>query len=204
MADYKPNSHRFKEEQKTATTEEKPKIEKVVTKPVKIRKKNEINKLADVFISEDVNNVKSYILMDILVPSIKKAIVDIVTDGVNMIFFGGTGRSGKRSVDSPSYRDYAKESGSYRYSGESRERSRFNIESIEFDSRGEAERVLDKMDAVLDDFGRVTVADLYDIIDESCPYTGQKYGWTNLRNAEVGRFMGGGYFLKLPRPRVLD
>ena len=60
MDDYKPNSHKFKEEQKESTSEKK--VEKVISGTAKSKKKNEIQKFADVFISEDVNNVKSYIL----------------------------------------------------------------------------------------------------------------------------------------------
>ena len=85
------NSHRAKEEQKTALAERK--VEKVTTGKVKTKKRSEGSKLRDVFIAEDVKDVKSYIFMDVLVPAIKNAIVDIVTDGVNMIF--GTGK--KRS-----------------------------------------------------------------------------------------------------------
>ena len=54
--DYKPNSNRFKAEQKAA---EKQKLEKMITGTAKVKKKNEISKLADVFISEDARNVKS-------------------------------------------------------------------------------------------------------------------------------------------------
>ena len=84
MEDYKPNSHRYKEAQKRAAAEDK-KVEKVVTGTVKVKKKNEIGRLKDVFISEDVNNVKNYVLMDVLIPAVKKAISDIVTNGIDMI-----------------------------------------------------------------------------------------------------------------------
>ena len=56
---YTPNSHKYKAEQKQ-TAEEK-KIEKVVSGTVKTKKKSEIKKLTDVFVSEDASNVKSYI-----------------------------------------------------------------------------------------------------------------------------------------------
>lgn len=105
MNDYKPNSHRFKEEQKEAQVEEK-RIEKVVKGNVKTKKKSEISKVADVFISEDITNVKNYILMDVLVPAIKKAVKDIVTDGVEMILYGSTGRRDKKPGSNVSYARY--------------------------------------------------------------------------------------------------
>ena len=85
MKEIAPNSHRYKEEQKATASEKK--IEKVVTGTVKTRKKPAAQKLTDIFISEDAANVKSYIFMDVLVPAIKKAISDIVTDGIEMILY---------------------------------------------------------------------------------------------------------------------
>ena len=62
MEEYKPNSHKSKEEQKNLVPEKR--VEKVISGTVKSKKKSEMQKFADVFISEDVNNVKSYIVME--------------------------------------------------------------------------------------------------------------------------------------------
>ena len=191
------NSHRAKEEQKTSLAEKK--VEKVTTGKVKTKKRSEGSKLKDVFISEDVRDVKSYIFLDVLVPAIKNAIVDIVTDGVNMIF--GTGK--KRSSSSSnyvSYRDYSRRDDRSRAS---RSSSRFNYDDLIFESRGEAENVRDQMDAMIDRYGVVTVADMYDMADISAPYTSNKYGWTNLRNADIVRVRDG-YVIKLPRAVPID
>lgn len=56
MEEYKPNSHRSKEERKESIPEKH--VEKVISGTVKPKKKSEMQKFADVFISEDVNNVK--------------------------------------------------------------------------------------------------------------------------------------------------
>ena len=42
------------------------KVEKVVKGTVKKKKKSEVSKFKDVFISEDANSVKNYIFMDVL------------------------------------------------------------------------------------------------------------------------------------------
>ena len=75
MEDYKPNSHRSKEE--NSSVGEKKEVKKVTTGKV-ITRKNNVRKFTDVFVSEDVKNVKDYVLMDVLVPAIKKAISDSV------------------------------------------------------------------------------------------------------------------------------
>lgn len=58
--EYKPNSNRFKEEQKQKETERKT-LEKVVTGKVITKKKSKFSRFLDEFISEDARSVKSYV-----------------------------------------------------------------------------------------------------------------------------------------------
>lgn len=203
--DYKPNSHKSKEEQKTR--EEDKKIEKVVKGPVKVKKKNELSKLADVFISEDARNVKSYVLMDVLVPAIKKAISDIVTDGIDMILYGTTGKSGRRrsTAEKISYRSYYdRRDDDRRSTSDSHTKTRYSYDEVILDSRGEAENVLTRMGELIDTYGVVSVADFYDMVGINGDYTDNKYGWNSIRNAEVVRVTGGGYMIRLPRAMAID
>ena len=59
------------------------------------------------------------------------------------------------------------------------------------------------MDELLEQYGVFRVADLYDLVGKSCDYTDNKYGWTNLRSADVVR-VNGGYALKLPKALPID
>lgn len=204
MQDYKPNSHRFKEEQK-GTAKEPKKIEKVVKGSVKTKKKNGMVKLADIFISEDVGDVKSYVLMDVLIPAIKKAISDIVTNGVDMILYGESGRPRKRtSGDYISYRSFS-DKGSDRHRNSSSNKGRFDFEELVFESKADALRVRDQMDDVIDRYSFVTIADMYDMADpdRTPPYTANDYGWTSIRNADIVRVRDG-YVIKLPRACPID
>lgn len=203
MKEYESNSHKSRELAATEQAREK-RVEKVVSGPVKTRD-NKGRKLADIFISEDAANVKSYIFMDVLVPAIKKAISDIVTDGVDMVLYGSTGGRNKRKSDSKvSYRSYYNDD---RFERERKadhaSRNRFDYDDIVYESRREAEAVLKRMNEVLDEYKLVTVADMYDMADLSIPYTGYKYGWTNLRTAEAVRVRDG-YILKLPKASPID
>ena len=195
MDDYKPNSYKYKEQQKTLTSDKK--IEKVVKGTVKTRKRNGVTKLKDVFVNEDAKNVKSYIFSDVLVPAIKKLIYDIVNDGASMLLFGNTSSGRKKTIGSNvSYRQF--------YDSKVEDRrpvssSRFDYDDLIFESRGEAEAALSKMDEVIDVYGTVSVADLYDMCELTAPYTSNRYGWSNIQTAEVARLRDGGYVLKLPR-----
>ena len=199
MDKYKPNSHRSKTEQKESPNERK--FEKVVSGETKT-KKNEMRKFKDVFISEDIGNVKSYIFMDVLVPAIKKAVSDIVRDGIDMILYGGSRRSSGSSGSKVSYRNYYDHRDD-RYSPEPRTSSRFDYEDIVYTHRGDAEAVLAQMREAIEEYGLVSVAGMYDMADRTAPYTAYKYGWTSLRTAEVSRARDG-YIIKLPKAMPID
>ncbi len=195
MDDYKPNSYKYKEQQKALTSDKK--IEKVVKGTVKTRKRNGVTKLKDVFVNEDAKNVKSYIFSDVLVPAIKKLLYDIVNDGASMLLFGNTSAGRKKTIGSNvSYRQFYDAKVEDRRSVSS---SRFDYDDLIFESRGEAEAALSKMDEVIDVYGTVSVADLYDMCELTAPYTSNRYGWSNIQTAEVARLRDGGYVLKLPR-----
>lgn len=204
MEEYKSNSHKSK-----AALPPKKKVEKVVSGKVKSKKKSELRKFTDVFISEDAGNVKSYIFMDVLVPAIKKAVSDIVTDGIRMLLYGETGYSKKNSGASyVSYgRYYDKENNRRGGNPSSRGRSSYNsgptYGDIILDNYGEADEVLTRMDELIDVYGTVSVADLYDLVGITGNYTDNNYGWTNLRSASIVRVRDG-YLLKLPKALPLD
>jgi hypothetical protein len=198
MEEYKPNSYKYKEDQKRSVPEKK--VEKVITGTVKSKKKSEIRKFARVFLPEDVDNVKSYILFDVIIPLIKRAI----SDTVEAILYP-EGRSGKTSTASKiSYRSYyEKPDGRSRDYNTSRTRIGYNYDDIILDNRGEAEEVLSRMDELISTYGLVSVADLYDLVGITGNYTDNKYGWTDIRSASVIRVRDG-YMLKLPKALPLD
>lgn len=195
---YKPNSHKYKEEQKETT--ERKKLEKVITGTATVKKRKH-NKFVEMFISEDVSNVKTYILSDILIPAAKKLVSDIVRDGINMILYGNTEqyrRSGTRA-DYVSYNKYSDRRYDDRYYNDYRTKTAYSYDDISLESRGEAEEVLDTMCDLIDTYGMVSVMDLYELVGITGQYTDNKYGWTNLRSAEPIRLGDGRYMLKLPK-----
>lgn len=201
MSEYQSNSHKSKAQQPAEKTEER-KVQKVVTNKAKTRS-NEGRKLMNIFISEDAANVKTYVFMDVLVPAIKNAIYDIVTNSLDMSLFGGSkNRKSNSSVGRVSYKSYYDDKRG-RNDSEPRVRTRFDYEDVVLSTRAEVEAMRDQMDEVIDRYGFVTVADMYDMADLTAPYTAGKYGWTNIRNAEAVRVRDG-YILKLPKAMPID
>lgn len=189
------NSHKSKEK----VEKQEKKVERVVSGPVRQRKKSEVRKLADVFVSEDISNVKQYVLMDVLVPAIKKAISDIVTNGIDMVLYGETGRSSKRESGASrvSYRSYYEKERDRR-EDRGRVRTGYDFDEYILKTRAEAEEVLSQMDDLIDRYQVVSVADYCELIGVRSNYTDNNYGWTNIRNASVVRSRDG-WVIKLPR-----
>lgn len=193
--EFKSNSHKSKAEQRVPQTDRKP-IEKVVTGKVRVDK-GKPHRFSDIFIAEDIDNVKSYLLMDVLVPTIKNTIVDIIINGAQMIFLGkATGRGGRYPAEKVSYGKYYR-GDDRRYEPAKAEEKR-SYDNITIDSRGEAEMVLDRLIEQLEDYGMVSIADLYQAVGITAEHTDYNYGWTDLRRAEVIRVRDG-YQLRLPR-----
>lgn len=200
-----PNSHKYKKEQQALADK---KVKKVVSGTVKAKKKSELSKFMGTFISEDAPSVGDYILSDVLIPVIKNTILDIITGSANMIF-GGSRRRDSRSnpISNISYTKFY-ERGGDRFRDDRRSepktKSRFDYDEITFSSRGDAEAVLMQMEEIIGTYKVVTVADLYDMIDLTAPYTAEKYGWMDIRSADVYRAVGGGYKIGLPKALPLD
>ena len=191
-----PNSHRYKAEQAKASEK---KVQKIVSGNVKTRKKSEMSKFKDTIFAEDVNSVKSYLFVDVLVPTIKKAIFETVINGAEMMLYGEVRGKKRSSYDQVSYRDYSKSDRPY----SSKSSTSFDLDEISFDNRGDAEAVLDGMTDILNEYDSVSVGDLYDMIGKTAPFTAYRWGWTSIRTAETIRGRGGEYFLKLPKAKPL-
>ena len=192
------NSNKYKEKQKASSNDGK-KIEKVISGKAIVKKKSEASKLADIFIAEDIKNVGSYIIMDVIVPTLKRAITDVIKNGVDMLFYGSRGTSGRSSTASRvSYTPYYERSRSRDIYTEPRTRSRQTFDNLLLETRGEAEDVLSRMDELIETYGIVSVADLYELVGVDGEYTDNDYGWTNIRNADVVRTRDG-YLLSLPK-----
>lgn len=175
MDEYKSNSHKSRQNQNDDIPEKK--VEKVVSGSVKSKKKNGLQKITNVFVPEDVDDVKSYIFEDIVVPAVK----DIILDAVRA-FLGVNGTSRGRSSTSSkiSYRKYYDDR-DRRDSAPTRTRTWYDYDDIILETRGEAEDVLERMEELIDMYQLVSVADFYDLVGVSGNYTDNKYGWTNVQ-----------------------
>ena len=151
---FKSNSDRSRKEFEQKAIPDK-KVEKVISGDAKVRKKSGLEKLKDSLVSEDSKNVKSYIIGGVLIPSLKKAISDIVTTGIDMILYGESrhSRSSSSGGSKISYQKYyERETG---YKTPTRVNATYGYEVREFilDNRGDAESVLDQIQDLMSECG---------------------------------------------------
>lgn len=197
--DFPDNSHKSKTE---VVKRER------ITKGKVTRKKQGLGKrAAQELTSSDGDSVVGYILHDVLIPTVQDLIVNIISGGIEMLIFGN-------DRDRPSIRDRDRTYVSYgNYYGNKNKRhgggTRMNraaahvYDDLIFDDRREAEDVLTMMVDLVDQYGQVTVADLYDLVGQTSSFTDYKWGWDNLSSASVARVRDG-YSLKLPRAIPID
>lgn len=189
MEKLKPNSYRSKQE----VQENEKHVERVIQSEVRVKKKNGLRKLVDVFVGNDsLTDIKDNLSSDI-----RKTISNTLTDTIQTLLVGGPQGRGSNTP-------YRGERVSYqnRYNSNNQNNSgvhtSYSYEELVFDTRGEAERVLASMYDILNAYHAVSIADMYDLAGISCGFTENKYGWTDLTGSKAVRVIGGGYTLKLP------
>lgn len=214
--DYPNNSHAAKERLRaTDVTPKKEPIQKVTKGNVRQRKKPFGRRFAEAFGAKEGQGVLEYVIYDIIIPATKNMIVDSIIDGAEMAILGevrgrrrrpGDRGSTRFAYDRVSYRDddYRRNRRDDRYDQDDR-RARSTMrdyEDIIFDTKTDADEVIGQMVELIDTYGQVTIADLYDLAGLTPEYTVGNYGWTNLRDASPRRIRNG-YILDLPRPILL-
>jgi hypothetical protein len=199
MAEYPNNSHSARERSDAAAAgKTEKKLDKVVTGAAKTKKKSEARRFLNIFAPDDAENVKNSILSDVIVPGVKAAIADVIS----IVLFGDTGRIGSRKSGGSriAYQKYYDDRRDDRREyGRPRAAVGFEYDDIIFETRGDADLVLDQLESAIAKYEVASVADLYDLAGVTCRnYTANRYGWSDIQSAKVVR-TSEGYVIRLPR-----
>lgn len=205
MDDFKGNSNASKMKQEKQPEQ---RVTEAVTNKVTVRKENELKKFGKQFISEDAKTVRGHIVDSVVVPGIQRLVVDVVTKSIDWIIYGVRGSS--KNNNGGFYRDvhytnYNRSGSNYSQIPRSTEKSsQHSFNNYYFDNRGEAETVLSRMRDIIERYGMVSVADFYDLISQRHDYTDNKYGWRDLKSAQVDRTRDNDFIISFPRIIVLE
>lgn len=186
------------------------KVDKVITGVAVAKKKSIFKKIGENLIAEDMQTVKEHLFLDVFLPAIKDTIFDLFTNGLEMTLYGQTSRKNSHRGN----RSWSPYDGMFKgnnnragtkSSGREIESRKINIsyDDIVLDDRGDAQEVLDRMQDMLEEYGSVSVADLYDLLGWNTSFTDNKYGWYDLSGSCVTHVRGG-WEVSLPRPVQLN
>jgi len=195
--------------------EDKPAIEKVELKGAVVKKRPSFfSKLKETFIADDARDVGDYIVWDIIVPTIRRTIRDVIVGSADRIFLG----TSSPNSSSVLYRERGVTRVRTDYSSKSTNankikpavetnvrrptRVNFHLNEIVFNNYDDASSVLERLVDYLDTYGKVSVDDYFDLVGQSSDFTAQDWGWTSLSSATIVNTYGG-YFIKLPNPIVI-
>lgn len=194
----------------TSSLDQKPaEPEKKVT-PVANGKKVEkkgggARKLAERFFQEDAGTIGMTLLQDVLIPSLKKTIKELITNGTELALYGDANPVRRKQI--PEQVSYRRDSYDRRESSGSRDqnRDRFprkqecsDYNDIWYPTRQDAERVLMILDEVIARDGSARVSDLYSASNMTSQWTDEYYGWYDITSAKAVMFQDG-WLLKMPK-----
>ncbi len=188
-----------------------PKKVEVITTDAQPHTKSRLARFKEAFTGDSAQSVGSYILFEVFIPTFKDLIVNMVQESVRRLVLGEGPRGAYSSQSRQqvntghvSYNRYAQREQRPGNTWDRRQdepRSRVSsFQQITVGHRAEAADILDTMTNLVDQYGQVSVADLYEMVGMQTSHTDHKYGWTNLREASVRLLTGGRYLIQLPEP----
>ncbi len=190
---------------KIASEESEPKKEKVTdSKPLvtgKEKKKTLADRISENFMLAKKGNIKERFLWEWLIPGIESAVVDwihilLMGDRQGSRYFSrrrSRSRDGDVDYTKPWYEGASSEERSPKPSMQP---------EIFYESREEADAILVRMNEYLDDYGRVSVKDLYFLSNLPTNSAMYNIGWTDLEEADVIK-VPEGYLLKMPKVKTI-
>lgn len=182
---------------------EKPKNEVIANAE---RRKTPIGtKMKDLFIGDDVSDIKRYILEDVVVPTIEDTIYSIVTGSLDRLFRHDGRITGTNSRKKGSYIAYNSIYNSSYSRGNRESSSRRTPDDALFESKADADAALAHLfDIAESEYEYARIADLYESAGITASWADNNFGWNRemLSNATVRNTRGQDgsirYFIKLP------
>lgn len=193
-----------------------------------VKKKTLGEKFKNVFIAADFQDVKNYVVWDIIVPSIRMALHDVMVGIADSVFLGaGTAasqylnRNGGVTTLNQQKINYSKLSSSKAKSltmtgGERRSlpASRptgYEVLEMTFDDYGKLQEAWDLALDVIDTYGKIGIDRWAEILaskfkrQDGAPfpypdYTAAYYGWKSLDGAAIVTVGPNSYYFKTPKP----
>lgn len=195
MSTFKPNSETQKPEKKALP---------VTTGTVTKKSKTLGQKFAEFFFEDmTFKEATRMFVNDRLLPDLKDGIYSLFDGFLETMFYGRvkpSRKSGSGGSSYTSYSSYSKNDKPYRSTAN---RVANNFDDIIFESRADADAVLEELCNMIEQYKEVSIGDFYDAANVSRNgFTDNNFGWTSLQGAYVSRGRGG-WVINMPKVKEL-
>lgn len=178
-------------------------IEPVVSGNVKRHRRSIFAKVKDSLFGDDAKDVATYVLTDVLLPSLRDMMVDMTKNGIERLVYGDQGprrRPGFQphtTSSRVSYSSYSRGASRPTTSHTPRTRTREEPNGFILESRDEALLVLERMNDIIEMYGVATMADLLELMRMPSTHVDSRWGWDREIAARI-RHTRDGYLLDMP------
>lgn len=179
-----------------------------VAKTTKIAKKSFKQELRDAFISEEVHDVKRYIVFDVVIPAVKQTFRNLIVNTLDMSLFGTVkANQNARQQNNSTYIQYDRAYNSQNdYTKPKRQSGsiiRVNeLNRIVFADKNDAIEVLNYLFSNIEEFNVASVADFITAAKQDVAPIHHKWGWYDLKGSRVEELPdGSGYWISMPYPQ---
>lgn len=165
-------------------------------------------KVKDAFISEEVHDVKSYIIFDVIIPAVKETFRNLIVNTLDMSLFGKV-RSSKNTEQrgGSTYIAYDRAYGNgreeaYRRQTRSTAPLRINeLNRVVFQNKADAIDVLSHLLEEIEEYHVASIADFLSYSGIDVAPIHHKWGWYDLVDVAVVEDPDSrGFYIKLPKP----
>lgn len=183
----------------------KEKKEIVPVAKARVKRESTARKVVGEIIREDARSVGETVLWDVIIPTVKNLISDTVIRGIESMLYGDSRPRSRNNYSD--YSGYSRPKGSRDRPVERRERrsarqAEPERNEIIFDTRSDANDVIDRMSDIIDQYGQASLADLNALIGASSNFIDDNWGWTDMGSFNV-RQVRDGFMLTHDEPQSL-
>ena len=160
------------------------------------------------FYADDASKIGQHILIDVVIPAVKKLVVDGVNGILNMIFYNSGSMTGSGSAPASRITIGGRSSNEYHSASksttvrEAAERA-YDLDYVIVKDMGAAEDVIRQMQLIIDQYDTVRASEFCALAGITAPYTYQDYGWDSAAVAQKIPLLDGRVKIQMPKAKFL-
>lgn len=198
-SEFPSNSRKSKE------TTERPKLERVTESDAQQRKTPVGTRMKNAMWGPSAKGILAFVAGSVVLPALK----DLASEGLKALTDGMIYGEDARRTTSSRYSSGGKTPYNRMHKAEpervmsAKGRANHDFGELVLSTRNEGQLILNTLSDLIEDYGHATVAEMYDLAGITGSFTDSKWGWMDIRGADIRR-VAEGYVLKMPKTEPID